>query len=176
MAPINEAGTGGYVVGDMGSTNNVDTLKNIWFDENEAWEGIDEVCIVTTHPSPTAPPTLPLPLHNSPRCASPCTPRPSPPNPAMLPCNPCNTRVVLQGCAHTHVLAMGWQLENVPVTRLTCLLCRCSASRLRSFVRMLWFFFSLSLQILPTEGGAWEDQNEPDGRIPSPCAPSMGCL
>jgi len=51
MAPINEAGTGGYVVGDMGSTNNVDTLKNIWFDENEAWEGIDEVCIVTTHPS-----------------------------------------------------------------------------------------------------------------------------
>jgi len=43
MAPINEAGTGGYVVGDMGSTNNVDTLKNIWFDENEAWEGIDEI-------------------------------------------------------------------------------------------------------------------------------------
>jgi len=43
MAPINEAGTGGYAVGDMGSTNNVDTLKNIWYDDTEAWEGIDEV-------------------------------------------------------------------------------------------------------------------------------------
>jgi len=43
MAPINEAETGGYAVGDMGSTNNVDTLKNIWFDDTEAWEGIDEV-------------------------------------------------------------------------------------------------------------------------------------
>ena len=43
QAAINEAMTGGYAVGDMGSTNNVDTLKNIWFDDTEAWEGIDEV-------------------------------------------------------------------------------------------------------------------------------------
>jgi hypothetical protein len=42
MAAINEEGYGGPV-GDMGSTNNVDTLKNIWFDDTEAWEGIDEV-------------------------------------------------------------------------------------------------------------------------------------
>jgi hypothetical protein len=33
----------GYAVGDEGSTNNVDTLKNIWLDQDEAWEGIDEV-------------------------------------------------------------------------------------------------------------------------------------
>lgn len=45
MAPINEAETGGYAVGDDGSTNNVDTLKNIWFDDTEAWEGIDEVLL-----------------------------------------------------------------------------------------------------------------------------------
>jgi len=43
QAAINEAMTGGYAVGDMGSTNNVDTLKNIWFDDTEAWEGIDEI-------------------------------------------------------------------------------------------------------------------------------------
>jgi hypothetical protein len=42
MAAINEEGYGGPV-GDMGSTNNVDTLKNIWFDDTEAWEGIDEI-------------------------------------------------------------------------------------------------------------------------------------
>ena len=42
MAAINEEGYGGPV-GEMGSTNNVDTLKNIWFDDTEAWEGIDEV-------------------------------------------------------------------------------------------------------------------------------------
>lgn len=44
MAAINEEGYGGPV-GDMGSTNNVDTLKNIWFDDTEAWEGIDEVIV-----------------------------------------------------------------------------------------------------------------------------------
>lgn len=27
----------------MGSTNNVDTLKNIWFDDEEAWEGINDI-------------------------------------------------------------------------------------------------------------------------------------
>ena len=43
QSAIVAAGTGGYVVGDDGSTNNVDTLKNIWFDDNEAWEGINDV-------------------------------------------------------------------------------------------------------------------------------------
>lgn len=43
QSAIMAAGTGGYVVGDDGSTNNVDTLKNIWFDDNEAWEGINDV-------------------------------------------------------------------------------------------------------------------------------------
>ena len=63
MAAINAAGTGGYAVGDMGSTNNVDTLKNIWFDDQEAWEGINDVSIPFT--SITLPPAVrscPLPV------------------------------------------------------------------------------------------------------------------
>ena len=35
--------TSGYAVGEDGSTNNAETLKNIWFDTDQAWDGIDEV-------------------------------------------------------------------------------------------------------------------------------------